>query len=144
MKMNPYKGGRGQEAPYKTTHLRVPFPLVESFAEIARLYKVLCFSTTNEVRSHFLAALELFPSAFLQHRNGELKATDRILNHEYGHLKALLDSETAYNKVLQEAVDSSIDRINKANEILNHACSLKPNAGGAIKHAIREAQEYLK
>ncbi len=40
---SPGKGGRGKQAPYKSTHCRVPEPIKESVERFAIAYRILAF-----------------------------------------------------------------------------------------------------
>jgi hypothetical protein len=45
---SPAKGGRGKQAPYSTTHCRVPEPIKESVERFAIAYRILAFDGNSE------------------------------------------------------------------------------------------------
>jgi hypothetical protein len=45
---SPGKGGRGKQAPYSTTHCRVPEPIKESIERFATAYRILSFDGDSE------------------------------------------------------------------------------------------------
>jgi hypothetical protein len=45
---SPGKGGRGKQAPYSTTHCRVPEPIKESIERFAAAYRILSFDGDSE------------------------------------------------------------------------------------------------
>jgi hypothetical protein len=45
---SPGKGGRGKEAPYSTTHYRIPKPIKASVERFAAAYRILSFDGDSE------------------------------------------------------------------------------------------------
>jgi hypothetical protein len=45
---SPDKGGRGKDAPYSTTHCRVPEPIKTSVERFAAAYRILAFDRDSE------------------------------------------------------------------------------------------------
>lgn len=49
------KGGRGNIAPYKTTHARIPVAILERVSYISTLYKEAC---ENKTQAEFMISLD--------------------------------------------------------------------------------------
>lgn len=56
--VNTFKGGRGQKAPYETTHLRVPVPLKPKFEKQIEEYKISLVSEEIKVKEEILPTYE--------------------------------------------------------------------------------------
>lgn len=140
---SPFKGGRSNKAPYETTHLRVPVPLRFVLQKAIDLYKTA------------VASGDIFaPTQFIEEQVNNLKGyhswagslvnENKIISASKYHdmvndLSLLSDEINCLHNVIDELTINS----NAARLILEEACLLKPNAGGAIKKQVKKAIEIL-
>jgi hypothetical protein len=134
-----YKGGRNHKAPYSTTHLRVPLELTNSLQGIIDLYKRAYKLDAENLRANLVLSLKQFANTFLQSHGVLVDSTNHVtLEKHTDVLKELEEAnrELAFLTALTDELKQSND---EAQAILEKACELKSNAGGAIKKEIRRA-----
>jgi len=120
--------GRGQKAPYETTHYRIPKPIKPMVERIAEEYKQCLFAGGDE---------EEFLKKMSQSLEEEKPAQDvEELKREVYQLKLSL-------KAARERSDEVELEGLRAATILKEALKLKPQAGGAIKQEIRKALQLI-
>jgi hypothetical protein len=120
--------GRGQKAPYGTTHYRIPKPIKPMVERIAEEYKDCVFSGGDE---------EEYLKKLSQSLEGKEPAQDvEELKREIAQLKQTL-------KAVREHSDEIELEGLRAATILKEALKLKPQAGGAIKQEIRKALQLI-
>lgn len=165
------KGGRGKRADYVTVQVRCPEPikaavinlinqwhlgettpqtnqLDELQAEIIRLTQLNENLNTAIIKPLTEAIEELKKqnnelddeNLKLHEKTGDLGLEIQILKSELSECKQNLN--TSKQTTQQLNLNTSI--ISEARDILENALTLKANAGGKIKDAIREALELLK
>ena len=165
------KGGRGKRADYVTVQVRCPEPikaavinlinqwhlgettpqtnqLDELQAEIIRLTQLNENLNTAIIKPLTEAIEELkkqnneldVENLKLHEKTGDLGLEIQILKSELSECKQNLN--TSKQTTQQLNLNTSI--ISEARDILENALTLKANAGGKIKDAIREALELLK
>lgn len=130
---NPAKGGRGKKAPYESTHYRLPVPLKPIAEEMAANYRELVTEYSDPEDPALIAAVisALAPGDNEVEENQQVKE----LLEDYQQMQTQIEE-------LQQRVEK-FKGVNQAIAILNHALTLKANAGGAIKEQIRQALELL-
>jgi hypothetical protein len=122
------KLGRGQKAPYETTHYRIPKPIKPLVERIAEEYKQCLFAGGDE--QEFLKKMS-------QSLEEEKPAQDvKELKKEIVQLSRFLSGE-------RQRADEAVAEGLRAATILKEALKLKPQAGGAIKQEIRKALQLI-
>ena len=122
------KLGRGQKAPYQTTHCRIPTPIKPIVERIAEDYKQCVFAgeDSEEALKKISQSLE-----------GKEPAQDvKELKKEIVQLQRFLSGE-------RQRADEAVAEGLRAATILKEALKLKPQAGGAIKQEIRKALQLI-
>ena len=138
-----FKGGRGQKAPYISTHLRVPEKIKASLQKIIDVYKRAYQLNADDLILRLEASLVEYANNFSpQYTSLENSKIFVPLEKYQAALKALEDAnhELAFLDSLKEEVE---DNEKKAKEILDNALKLGSNVGGQIKKEIRKAIEAL-
>lgn len=140
---SPYKGGRSNKAPYKTTHVRTPVPVQIVLQRIAELYKIAVASgdsfLPDELINDLLKSLDGYHSWA-----GTLTNSNKTVSlDEYYFMKKEIKDLTDRNDCLKMQIHFHEVARQDIKAHLDKACKLKPNAGGAIKKKIREVIEIL-
>lgn len=140
---SPYKGGRSNKAPYKTTHVRTPVPVQIVLQRIVELYKIAVASgdafLPDELINNLLKSLDGYHTWA-----GTLINSNKTVSlDEYHLMKKEIESLTYEVNDLKMQIYFHKKARQDIKAHLDEACKLKPNAGGAIKKKIREVIEIL-
>ena len=144
------KGGRGKRAEYQTVQVRCPEPIKTAVVNLINQWHL---GETNPPKVNELEELKAETNRLtqlninlnttieeLRKQNGDLSLEIDTLKNELTECKQNLN--TSKQTTQQLNLNTSI--ISEARDILENALTLKANAGGKIKDAIREALELLK
>ncbi len=140
---SPYKGGRSNFAPYKSTHIRIPQPLKRVFVVASDLYKKACNADDPLSALTFTNKLDTYIKKF-RFDSGVFTDENQFRNpEEIEALKEQIDylkRETAFQTSLIEELNENKVR---CKGILNESLNLGSNVGGKIKKEIRKAIAFL-
>lgn len=139
MSDSPYKGGRSNFAPYKSTHIRIPEPLKTVFVVASDLYKKACNADDSLSALTFTNKLHVYVRNFrfdygIFTDNNRFRDPEEIeaLKEQIDYLKR----EAAFQEgLIEELKENEV----KCKEILNESLKLGSNVGGKIKKEIRKA-----
>lgn len=150
------KGGRGKRAEYRTVQVRCPEPIKQAVTELINRWHLgeteqpeqsQDDSQLTELRAEIeqLKQLNINLNTTineLRKQNQELDTENLKLHEKTGDLALEVDSLKAEVKGNKINPNTSIS--SDIVPILENALTLKPNAGGKIKEAIREALKLLQ
>ncbi len=123
---NPGKGGRGRNAPYTTTHYRIPTPIKETVEQLAAIYRIHAGrEDENECKAliirvqNAIANVENPPRKVAELENSLQRADKEIEALKIKTNNAIAKLETALNlksregtqKVLKESIRESIETL---------------------------------
>lgn len=143
MSTQPFAGGKNQKAPYSTTHLRVPQPIKEELEKLATTYKFAIKIGGDSVALDFKNQLRKFAGKYEIFTEEPHQETMLVTMDKYQELLMELDRAREIIKNLENERNLQEYHARDAVKILQPALKLKPNAGGAIKTAIRNALALL-
>lgn len=138
-----FKGGRGQKAPYISTHLRVPEKIKTSLQKIIDVYKRAYQLNADDLILRLEASLVEYANNFSPQYNSLVDSKSFVPFEKYRMVLYALDKATQDLKCMEACNKQAESDIAIAVSLLEDACTLKSNAGGAIKKEIRKAIEAL-
>lgn len=138
-----FKGGRGQKAPYISTHVRIPDVIKPSIVKFANTYRMIIEKGDQQGAYVFSKYLETIAEG-LMIINGVLRNAYRVVAYEdfkqadtkYREARAIAD-------INYEELQALRCKVSAAKILLTDSLALKPNAGGAIKTEIKKALQSL-
>lgn len=122
---NPGKGGRGKDAPYSTTHCRIPEPLKATVERLTSAYRILVGSEDPEACKRFIDSVDNAITN-LGESQQNIKNLEADLIAAKNEIKAL--------KVKVTSVIITLETV----------LQLKAKEGTKMKGIIRESIENLK
>ena len=140
---NPFKGGRTNKAPYKTSHVRTPVPVQPLIQKVVDLYKIACASGDVFAPNEFINDLAYTLSGYRSWAGSLVRDNKTISLDEHYATKKEIEKLTEEVDRLKMQIHFHKAARQDIKAYLDEACKLKPNAGGAIKKKIREVIEIL-
>jgi hypothetical protein len=139
MQSNPYKGGKNNKAPYKSTHIRVPEDIKITLQGFADIYRVVCALNDPDGLELFTTDLKKFLDCFLV-IDSKLCVNCKLVNEQtelwiQKEFRRHQERSNAWENLCYEQLANQ----KRVQDLLTNALSLKSNAGGAIKKEIRKA-----
>lgn len=99
---DPTKGGRGQKAPYQTTHYRIPEPIKPVVEQLALAYKRLVVNGVDP-KKLLDSVHEAISTGYYPQRHQQPKDLERMLEEIRERNEELISSRYQANQALAEA-----------------------------------------
>jgi len=138
-----YKGGRNHKAPYSTSHVRMPLELLAPVQAIIDVYKRCHKLGADSCRNQLIAALKEFPDNFLDVTGSIDSFGKPVAGRAYQDLSEQLAEAKAEIQRLQTTLHLHEQSRKEIKGVLEGACKLRANAGGAIKKEIKAIVSIL-